>query len=106
MALALPLMFTSCNKDDEISLPGTEWTALHEGYEINLKFLDKTKYQVSMFSDGERIGGDAGTYTLSGSSITISSSDGEDMSGTVKGNKMTLIYYEGSEKIEYLFTKK
>jgi hypothetical protein len=109
MVLVLPLMFSSCSKDDEISLPGTEWVAMQGELEIHLKFVDKTKFKSVTYVDGIQIDVEEGTYRLSGSTITLEYPDEEDspiLQGTIKGNTMSFTYEIDSIKFEYVFTKK
>ena len=111
--LILPLVFQSCKDDeDEISLIGTEWVmqANPEEYipETHLKFIDKSRGQAIYYEsyNGEKYTDTEDfTYTLSGSTVTITfESEGDDpiiLSGTIKSDLLTIV----EDGIQYVFTK-
>jgi len=113
MVLILPLVFQSCKKDDEDknSLVGTTWVMkynsdIYQG-ETHLKFVDETRVEAHYFENGqESEDPDKATYVVTGSNIVLTYSDGNTLSGTINGNKMTLVYSEDEDpKPEYVFTK-
>jgi hypothetical protein len=112
MVLILPMVFQSCKEDDddEISLPGTEW--IYEltisGYkmETHLKFPDESHFQMLYYQDGTQSDSPSeGTYSLSGSEITLLYEDGDTDKGNIKGNKITFINPE-MPSMQAVFTKK
>jgi len=109
MVLILPLVFQSCKKDDDnkISLAGTEWifkqTIDGSNLETHLKFIDETKVMMLYFQDGtESDTPEEGTYVVSGSNIVLTFPDGNTISGTINGNKMTFV----EDGLQFVFVKK
>jgi hypothetical protein len=93
MVLILPLVFQSCKEDEEISLPGTEWIyeLTVDDYEvvIILKFLDSNHFRMQYYLNGEENEApEEGTYSLSGSEVTLLFEDGNTDKGNIKGNKI------------------
>jgi len=113
MVLILPLVFQSCKKDDDnkISLVGTEWVWSYttDGVTLatHLKFVDETNVQTLYFDENGQTSEptENGTYVVSGSNIVITYSDGSTYSGTISGNKMTMVYDE-EPGFQFVFVKK
>jgi len=74
------LSFAACKKD---SLDGTTWKAVYEGENFVLTFKNPN---LTLTSKWETI---TGTYTVSGSTITIISVDGDIETGTLSGNTLS-----------------
>jgi len=111
MVLILPLVFQSCKKDDDnkISLAGTKWECTTtDGYKISLEFPDDSKFVMTYYfaSNGEMDGSPIpGTYTVSGSQITLILDANNQSTGTISGNKMTFPDSD-DPSIQLVFTKK
>ena len=95
MLLILPFVFQSCKKNDvdKTSLVGSEWyhndVNSIEKTEQLLKFLDAQRVQVRVFVKDVETQTENGTYTVSGSKVTMVFSDGT-YTGTIAGNKLTV----------------
>jgi hypothetical protein len=96
--LVLPFVFGSCSKDDNDTLDGTTWEA-YESYD-GLTYKSTVTFQKSTFNvsgyeeyDGYRdeFSG-SGTYTYDHPNVfLIEDGTGERTTGTVSGNKMTIV---------------
>jgi hypothetical protein len=105
MVLVLPFVFQSCSKDeDDAALSGTEWVCKMSiddlSIETHLKFLDGTRFQITYVGDDNMT---SGTYAVSGSTITLTDSEGTVLNGTISGNKMT--FSDPESPFQYVFTK-
>ena len=109
MVLILPVVFQSCKDDDdnEFSLVGTEWVAKYtladEFMEVHLKFINETRVQTLYFDENGQQSDEPenATYVVSGSNIVLTYPDGESISGTINGNKMTFV----DSGISFVFEK-
>ena len=112
MVLILPFLFQSCSKDDKDknSLVGTEWVYSYTddfdglSFEEHLKFIDEKNVQMSLHDGtGQQIGDtEAATYVVTGSNIVITEPGYNPLSGTINGNKMTLV----DEEDTFVYIKK
>ena len=95
LAIALFAACSSDSDDDSISasdLAGTTWTASYEGMTISITF--ETSGQVTMY------GTSAGSYSASGSTVTIYDDDGDAfMQFTYSSGQ--LVYSEDGETITF-----
>jgi len=113
MVLIFPFVFQSCKKDeDNSSLAGTEWVFAYTlsgvTLETHLKFTDEKNVVTLYYDENGQISGEDteyGTYAVSGSHIVITYTDGTTYSGTITGNKMSLIY-DDDPSFTFTFVKK
>ncbi|MDR1197722.1 MAG: hypothetical protein LBK94_01745 [Prevotellaceae bacterium] len=107
--LAMNVALTSCSKDDEPAVPdslsGTVWGISSGGNSLTLSFVTEILYEMSASGPGlDELSG-MGFYTYSKPNLILKLSigdDAEEIHGTVKGNKLTLIV----EDFELVLTKK
>jgi hypothetical protein len=125
LLLVLSVAVLSCDKDDDddASVSGKKYESTYlkvettgsfeESFEYKTKseLVENDMYSVIEFkSDGKFYSDNEleGTWTQSGSNVTVSS-EGENISGTIKGNVITFTISEsedaGTYKMTYQFTK-
>jgi hypothetical protein len=96
--LAVSFAFTSCGKDDKPdseSLVGTTWSMSSSGTSIILEFKTSKLYKIEILNfDDEDFSG-TGSYTYSAPDITLYDDAGDELKGTINGNKLTLFLEDG-----------
>ncbi len=106
--LALPFLFIGCDDDEETpdSLTGTTWTysgsEIEDGnkitYTLGITFKNATTCEYFIQVPGEEDYSYEQEYTYTKPNVRIVDEEGEVITGTVNGNKMTLTY-EGGESV-------
>jgi hypothetical protein len=90
--LAVSFTFTSCSKDDDDldSLEGTTWSLSSSGTSMILSFKTAKLYKLEISIPGDEDISGTGPYTYSKPNVTLYDDAGDEMQGTVNGNKLTL----------------
>ena len=97
LAIALFAACSSDSDDDSISasdLEGTTWTASYEGQTVaTLKFASGGTVTVSYYENSTETDSESGTYSVSGSTVTLALDDSGTISLTYSSGQLVYSAY-------------